>query len=149
MKTHTDYLMMAINESKKSIDSGSSPFGAVIVKAGKVIARAHNQVVPNNDPTAHAEVMCIRKACKKLHTFDLTGAVLYTSCEPCPMCLNAVKWANITELYYSSDRDDADAIGFRDKAFYDKTCVKETRILLARSNEVMREWFEKLTKKPY
>ena len=149
MSTHQIYLEEAILESRRSVESGSSPFGAVIVKEGEIIARAHNQVVPNNDPTAHAEVMCIRAACQKLNTFDLTGCVLYTSCEPCPMCLNAIKWANITEVYYSSDRTDADAIGFRDKAFYDENCVNLHRIDLPQSRDIMQDWYVSASKKPY
>ena len=149
MSTHQTYLKEAILESLESVESGSSPFGAVIVKEGKIIARAHNMVVPNNDPTAHAEIMCIRAACQKLGTFDLTGCVLYTSCEPCPMCLNAIKWANIVEVYYSSDRLDADAIGFRDKVFYEKDILHLHRLVLPQSNEVMQKWYQKTGKKPY
>lgn len=149
MPTHQDFLQEAVLESARSVKSGSSPFGAVIVKDGQIIAKAHNQVVPNHDPTAHAEIMCIRAACQKLGTFDLTGCVLYTSCEPCPMCLNAIKWANIAEVYYSSNRFDADAIGFRDKAFYEADCVQLHRIVLPLSNEVMQKWYSDASKKMY
>ncbi len=149
MSIHQTYLKEAILESLESVETGSSPFGAVIVKEGKIVARAHNMVVPNNDPTAHAEIMCIRAACQKLGTFDLTGCVLYTSCEPCPMCLNAIKWANIVEVYYSSDRLDADAIGFRDKVFYEKDILHLHRLISPLSNEVMQKWYQKAGKKPY
>ncbi len=96
------------------------PFGAVIVdKAGNIIAKGNNMVLANNDPTAHAEVTVIREACKKLETYDLSGCTLYTSCEPCPMCLSAIIWANIKEVYYACTREDAGKIGFRDDIIYD------------------------------
>lgn len=96
------------------------PFGAVIVdKSGNIIAKGNNMVLANNDPTAHAEVTVIREACKKLGTYDLSGCTLYTSCEPCPMCLSAIIWANIKEVYYACTREDAGKIGFRDDIIYD------------------------------
>ena len=94
------------------------PFGALIVKDGQIIAGACNQVLKDNDPTAHAEVSAIRKAGQVLGTFDLSGCDLYTSCEPCPMCLMASKWANIRQIYYAATRKDAADIGFRDDDFY-------------------------------
>lgn len=149
MKQHTFFLEEAIKESALSVQTGSSPFGAVIVKEGKIIAKAHNMVVPNNDPTAHAEVMCIRKACQELGTFDLTGCHLYTSCEPCPMCLNAIKWANITQIFYAATRDDADAIGFRDRVFYNEDVVTLHHINLQSARDVMDKWHQSTTKKTY
>ena len=102
----------------KSNEGG--PFGAVITdKDGNIISVANNQVLKNNDPTAHAEVQAIREACKKLNTHDLSGYILYTSCEPCPMCLSAIIWANIKEVYYACTRKDAGEIGFRDDAIYE------------------------------
>ena len=96
------------------------PFGAVIVdKLGNIIAKGNNKVIANNDPTAHAEIIVIREACKKLGTYDLSGCTLYTSCEPCPMCLSAIIWANIKEVYYACTREDAGKIGFRDDIIYD------------------------------
>ena len=96
------------------------PFGAAIVdKEGNIIAQGNNMVLKNNDPTAHAEVTVIRKACEKLRTYDLSGCTLYTSCEPCPMCLSAIIWANIKEVYYACTRDDAGSIGFRDDVIYE------------------------------
>ncbi len=96
------------------------PFGAVITdKNGNIIAQGNNMVLANNDPTAHAEVTVIREACKKLGTYDLSGYVLYTSCEPCPMCLSAIIWANIKTVYYGCTREDAGNIGFRDDAIYE------------------------------
>lgn len=95
------------------------PFGACIVKDGKIIGKGSNHVLSNNDPTAHAEIVAIRKACKKLNTYDLSGCELYTSCYPCPMCLSAIIWSNINKVYYGNTRDDAAEIGFRDDLIYD------------------------------
>lgn len=112
----------AIEESKYNISNNyekGGPFGAVIVKDGKIIASCHNTVVESKDPTAHAEVNAIRKAGKVLKTHDLEGCILYTSAEPCPMCLSAIIWANIKEVYYANTRKDADEIGFRDDDIYE------------------------------
>ena len=112
----------AINESNKNMKNNfedGGPFGAAIVKGNKIIATAHNTVIESNDPTAHAEINAIRKACQKLDTYDLTGCILFTSAEPCPMCLSATIWANIKEIYYANTRQDADDIGFRDDDIYE------------------------------
>ena len=115
------YMRMAINEAKKGIRNGhGGPFGAVIVKNDKVIAKGHNQVVKNNDPTCHGEIMAIHKACKKLGTFDLSGCEIYTTGEPCPMCMAAILWANIEKIYYGCNILDTEEIGFRDKKFYEQ-----------------------------
>lgn len=112
------YMQEAIKEAYKGINAGhGGPFGTVIVKDGKIIARGHNHVVANNDPTCHGEIDAIRKACKKLKTFDLTGCELYTSGYPCPMCFCAILWANIEKVYYGCNTTDTEIIGFRDKAF--------------------------------
>ena len=114
------YMRMAIAEARKGIRAGhGGPFGAVIVKDGVVIGKGHNQVVKNNDPTCHGEMMAIHKACKKLGTFDLSGCELYTTGEPCPMCMSAILWANIDKVYYGCNILDTEDIGFRDKKFYD------------------------------
>ncbi|MDY0378660.1 MAG: nucleoside deaminase, partial [Desulfobacterales bacterium] len=111
---------MAINEARKGIRSGhGGPFGSVIVKDGLVIAKGHNQVIKNQDPTCHGEMMAIHKACKKLGTFDLNGCELYTTAEPCPMCLGAILWANISKVYFGCNIVDTEDIGFRDKVFYE------------------------------
>ena len=94
------------------------PFGACIVKDGVVVGKGSNHVLANNDPTAHAEVMAIKEACKNLNSYDLSGCVLYTSCYPCPMCLSAIMWANIKEVYYGNTKEDAADIGFRDDFIY-------------------------------
>lgn len=95
------------------------PFGACVVKDGEVIGRGSNHVLANNDPTAHAEVMAIRDACKNLGTYDLSGCIVYTSCYPCPMCLSAIIWANVKTVYYGNTKKDADKIGFRDDFMYE------------------------------
>ena len=111
------FMKMAIDLSVDNIDAGGGPFGAVIVRDGEVIATGANRVVPDSDPTAHAEVVAIRKACAKLGTFQLTGCTAYCSCEPCPMCLSASLWANIDKIYYGCSLKDNEKIGFRDKKF--------------------------------
>ena len=114
----------AIALSIENIQKGGGPFGAVIVKDGKVIATGVNRVTANNDPTAHAEVTAIRKASKKLGTFDLAGCEIYTSCEPCPMCLGAVYWAHLDKMYYGNTKTDAKNIGFDDSFIYDEIDLK-------------------------
>lgn len=116
-----EYMKMAKDQAEKGMKSNEGgPFGAVITdKDGNIISVANNQVLKNNDPTAHAEVQAIREACKKLNTHDLSEYILYTSCEPCPMCLSAIIWANIKEVYYACTRKDAGEIGFRDDVIYE------------------------------
>ena len=112
---------MAIALSEQNVREGrGGPFGAVIVKDGEVIAQSANRVVPDNDPTAHAEVAAIRLACKALNTFDLSGCSIYASCEPCPMCLAAIYWARIGTIYYANTKVDAENIGFSDKFIYEE-----------------------------
>jgi tRNA(Arg) A34 adenosine deaminase TadA len=114
------FMQMAIDLSIANIDEGGGPFGAVIVRDGKLISKGANRVVPNNDPTAHAEVEAIRKACRELQTFDLSGCTVYTSCEPCPMCLSALYWAGIERICYANTKCDAAAIDFDDSFIYDQ-----------------------------
>ena len=95
------------------------PFGACVVKNGKIIGKGSNHVIGNNDPTAHAEIMAIRDACKNIKSYDLSGCILYTTCYPCPMCLSAIIWSNIKKVYYGNTSKDAEKIGFRDKYIYD------------------------------
>ena len=115
---HEDFMRQAIALAVENIKSGGGPFGAVIVKDGKVVATGANRVTANNDPTAHAEVSAIRVACTKLGTFDLSGCVIYTSCEPCPMCLGAIYWAHIDKIYYGANQYDAAKIDFDDSFIY-------------------------------
>ena len=114
------FMRMAINEARKGIRAGhGGPFGAVIVKDGVVVGKGHNEVLKNNDPTCHGEVMAIHKACKKLKTHDLSGCELYTTGDPCPMCYAAILWANIEKVYYGCNIFDTEDIGFRDAKFYE------------------------------
>ena len=115
---HEDFMRQAIALAVENVEKGGGPFGAVIVKDGKVIATGTNRVTPNNDPTAHAEVCDIRAPCTKLGTFNLSGCVLYTSCEPCPMCLGAIYWAHIDKIYYGANQHDAAAVDFDDSFIY-------------------------------
>jgi len=117
-KEDEKFMREAIRMADESVEKGGGPFGAAIVKDGGIVALASNSVTLDNDPTAHAEVNCIRKACAALGTFDLEGCVIYTSCEPCPMCLGAIYWAHLDRIYYANDRKDAAAIGFDDDFIY-------------------------------
>ena len=115
------YLEEAVEEAKKGMqEEDGGPFGAVIVnQKGEIIARGHNEVLKTNDPTAHAEICAIRKACQKLNTKDLSNCRIYSTCEPCPMCLSAIIWANIKTIYYGSTRKDASKVGFKDDDIYE------------------------------
>lgn len=128
---HARFMHLAIRIAEKNVEENlGGPFGAVIVKEGRVIARSGNRVTASNDPTAHAEVSAIRLACKKLKTFDLTGCLVYTSCEPCPMCLSAIYWARIDAVYFANTKSDAAAIGFDDQFIYEELAkqVKERKL---------------------
>lgn len=114
------FMQAALEEAYAGIKAGDGgPFGTVIVKDGEIVGRGHNRVVVNQDPTCHGEMEAIRDACKNLGTFDLSGCELYTTAEPCPMCLGATLWANIPVVYYGCTREDSDEIGFRDEVFYE------------------------------
>ena len=116
---HEHFMREAIRLSEEGVRSGKGgPFGCVIVRAGKVVARGSNKVTSTCDPTAHAEVVAIREACRELNTFQLTDCSLYASCEPCPMCLSAIYWARFPEMFYANTRQDAAAIGFDDEFIY-------------------------------
>ena len=113
------YMKNAVEEARFGINSGhGGPFGCVIVKNGKVIGKGHNEVLKQNDPPCHGEIMAIHEACRTLGTFDLTGCELYTTAQPCPMCRGAIQWANIRKVYYGCNISDTDKIGFRDKEFF-------------------------------
>ena len=147
----------AIALSRHGMEGGAGgPFGAVVVKDGRVIAEGWNQVTSTNDPTAHAEVVAIRRACAALGRFDLRGAVLYTSCEPCPMCLSAAYWARLDAVAYGNARDDAAAIGFDDQFLYDEVvkpiearALPMRRLLAAEALEVFEAWAGKPDRTPY
>lgn len=116
---HEKFMEEAIKEAKLGIDNAhGGPFGTVIVKDNKIIAKGHNCVLKNNDPTAHGEIMAIKAACKKLGTYKLTGCTLYTTAQPCPMCLGAILWAGIKNIYYGCTILDTEKIGFADSKFY-------------------------------
>lgn len=114
------YMRMAAEISFNNIDRGGGPFGAVIVRDGEVVATGANTVTLDNDPTAHAEVNAIRHACHKLKTFQLSGCTVYSSCEPCPMCLSALYWAGVRKVFYGNTKEDAEAIDFSDKFIYEE-----------------------------
>lgn len=115
-----EYMKIAKEQADNNLKTNvGGPFGACIVKNGVVIGRGSNHVLANNDPTAHAEIMAIRDACKNINSYDLSGCELYTSCYPCPMCLSATIWSNIKKVYYGNTKEDAAKIGFRDDFIYD------------------------------
>lgn len=140
-------MRIAIEESKYNSENNyknGGPFGAVILKDGKIVSIAHNTVIESKDPTAHAEVNAIRLATKKLNTHDLTGCTLYVNAEPCPMCLSAIIWANIKEVYYANTKEEAGNIGFRDDLIYDYIKNRDENILKTHhvENEKAKEIFE-------
>jgi guanine deaminase len=124
MTMHQKFLQQAIDLAVRNVESGQGgPYGAVIVRQGEVIASSGNRVTTNLDPTAHAEIMAIRLACQKLQDFQLTDCILYTSCEPCPMCLGAIYWSRLQQVYFACDRHDAAAAEFDDSFIYDELTV--------------------------
>ncbi|MCD8167358.1 MAG: nucleoside deaminase [Bacteroides sp.] len=151
-----EFMRKAIGLSIDNVHKGGGPFGAVIVKDGEIIATGVNRVTDSCDPTAHAEVTAIRSAAKKLNTFNLSGCEIYTSCEPCPMCLGAIYWARLDKMYYGNNKTDAKKIGFDDSFIYDEIELKpEERKLCSENilrNEAIKafeEWNEKEDKTEY
>jgi guanine deaminase len=151
------FMARAIQLSVENVRSGSGgPFAAVIVRNGEIIAEGVNQVTSRNDPTAHGEVVAIREACAKLGTFELSGCELYTSCEPCPMCLGAIYWARIDRIYYGNTAADAAKIGFDDSFIYDELKLAQDGRRIP-AVQMMREeaqagfhaWTENTRKIPY
>ena len=149
-------MQRAITLSEESVKNGGGPFGAVIAKDGLIIAEAANRVTLDHDPTAHAEVSAIREACRKLDTFDLSGCNIYTSCEPCPMCLGAIYWAHLDKIFYGNDRLDAARIGFDDDFIYkelslgvDKRKKDTQRILSDQARKAFDMWMTKADKTEY
>jgi guanine deaminase len=156
MQNHKKYMRMAIQLSELSVKSGGGPFGAVVVKDDKVIASSSNSVTTDNDPTAHAEVNAIRKAATELGTYDLSGCTIYSSCEPCPMCLGAIYWAQIDELYYANTKEDASSIGFDDSFIYSELAlphenrkVKTKQMLRNEALNAFNEWENNPDKQEY
>ena len=157
MTDHKTFMLEAIMLSRENMRSNSGgPFGAVIVKDGKVIGRGANKVTSANDPTAHAEVVAIREACRNIADFNLSGCEIYTSCEPCPMCLSAIYWARIEKIYYANTQDDAAAIDFDDAFLYKEVALPKaqrsipcTALLHDEAIKVFEEWRQKTDKIPY
>ena len=150
------FMREAIKLANESVRRGGGPFGAVVVKDGKVIAGSSNRVTLELDPTAHAEVNAIREACRRLGTFDLKGCTIYTSCEPCPMCLGAIYWAHIDRIYYGNTRKDARDVDFADDFIYDELSrpmdertVPIVPLLRDEAQESFRLWTEKADKTAY
>jgi guanine deaminase len=151
------YLNEAFKEAFQSVRNNvGGPFGAVVVLNGMIIGKGGNRVSSLNDPTAHAEIVAIRDACKQIQNFDLSGAVLYATCEPCPMCLSAIYWANIKAVYFCSTRYEADAIGFKDNHIYEELNqlpeqrkINFRQVMHPKAIELFREWTDKTDKIPY
>jgi len=151
------FMARAIQLSIDNVNSGrGGPFGAVVVKDGVVIAEAANQVTSTNDPTAHAEVVAIREACRKLAAFDLDGCEIYTSCEPCPMCLGAIYWARLSRVYFANLNEDAAQIGFDDSLIYQEIAqpcsqrkIPMTQIMRDQALAAFRAWENKPNKIAY
>ena len=151
------FMRQAINLAEKGMNSNSGgPFGAVIVKDNKIIAEGFNKVASLNDPTAHAEIVAIREACKKLNSFQLEDCTIYTSCEPCPMCLGAIYWARPKKVFYACSREDAAQIDFDDQFIYDEfekkmedRHIKFAKLLRDDSLPAFKKWEEKTNKTKY
>jgi guanine deaminase len=150
------HMRRAVELSCESVSQGGGPFGAVIVLDGRVLGEGKNRVVPDGDPTAHAEINAIRSACRALGSHSLQGAVIYTSCEPCPMCLGAIWWARISRIVFANSRDAAANIGFDDAALYKEVSApfENRKVTIARSDnvdarEVFEAWARKADKVPY
>lgn len=150
------FMQMAINLAKENIKNGGGPFGAVIVKDGEIVATGVNRVTSNQDPTAHAEVQAIRAACQKLNTFVLAGCEIYSSCEPCPMCLGAIYWSRMSKLYFAASKDDAASVDFSDAFIYQELDLEPsqrslaTRVMMAKEGaQVFDLWREQTDKIEY
>ena len=151
-----EFMQKAIELSIENVANGGGPFGAVIVRDGEIIATGANRVTANNDPTAHAEVMAIRSACAKLGTFQLSDCTVYSSCEPCPMCLSALYWAGVKRICYGNTKDDAKAIDFDDSFIYDqlrldydKRSIHCEHFMRDEALKAFRKWSDKLDKVEY
>lgn len=157
MNGHEEFLRQAIRLSAEKMHSGEGgPFGAVIVKDGRVVGTGWNRVTSANDPTAHAEIVAIRDACARLETFSLAGATIYASCEPCPMCLAAIYWARLDALRYAATRQDAAAAGFDDSLIYEQVplapqarSLPTVQALREEALAALRAWCEKEDRVPY
>lgn len=153
--SHEQFMRRALELAQQGVDAGG-PFGCVIVKEGEIVGEGYNQVTITNDPTAHAEVVAIRNACKALGSFQLDGCEIYTSCEPCPMCLGAIYWARPERVFYAGTREDAAHAGFDDDFIYEelKLEMNERRMTLENlsregAQEVFKNWIDKADKTEY
>jgi len=151
-----EFMKRAIELSVESVNNGGGPFGSVIVKDDKIIAEGSNKVTSNNDPTAHGEIVAIREACKKLNNFSLNQCELYSTCEPCPMCLSAIYWARIEKIYYGNTREDARKIDFDDSLIYtelqkniDKRKIPMIQIMRNEALKAFEMWEKKKDKVKY
>ncbi|MBG6235668.1 tRNA(Arg) A34 adenosine deaminase TadA [Pedobacter sp. CAN_A7] len=155
--THEEFMRIAISLAEQNVlESIGGPFGAVVVKDGQVVAQSGNLVTSSNDPTAHAEVSAIRLACAALQTFDLTGCIIYTSCEPCPMCLGAIYWSRIGTIYYGNTKVDAAEIGFDDHFIYEELekpmeqrSLPITQLLRSEAQQAFKLWEQSAMKTDY
>jgi guanine deaminase len=148
-----NFMQKAVELSIENVEKkGGGPFGAVIVKDGQIFAEGSNSVTINKDPTAHAEVVCIRNACQKLGSFDLSGFDMYTSCYPCPMCYGAIKWARIDNIYYANSKEDAHNIGFSDLDIYTSIIEKSQNLIKIDNSDAIKAfniWTNKENKTTY
>ena len=150
------FMLRAITLSIESVKTGGGPFGSVLVKNDKIISEGFNKVTTTNDPTAHGEIVAIREACKKLNNFNLNGSELYSSCEPCPMCLSAIYWARIDKVYYANTRKDAQKIDFDDSLIYsefqkniDKRKIPMVQMMRDEALKAFELWDKKTDKVKY
>jgi len=151
------FMQKVIEMAIRNVEEGKGgPFAAIIVKNGKIIAEGTNMVTSANDPSAHAEITAIRRACKTLKTFHLEDCEIYTSCEPCPMCLGAIYWARISKIYYDCNRKDASEAGFDDSKFYEEVCkrppdrsIKMEKLLSEEGKKAFDKWLQKEDRIPY
>ncbi|HRG55833.1 MAG TPA: nucleoside deaminase [Lacunisphaera sp.] len=155
--SHGKFMRAAIKLAEEGMAAGrGGPFGCVIVRRGRIVGRGNNRVTSTNDPTAHAEVTAIRDACARLQTFQLTDCELYTSCEPCPMCLSAIYWARIPQIWFANSRQDAADIGFDDDFIYrqiplplEKRAIRIRQVLRKEGLTTFRRWTDKVDKVKY
>jgi guanine deaminase len=155
--SHEKFMRRAIELARTGVDENrGGPFGCVVVKDGEIVGEGFNQVTSTNDPTAHAEVVAVREACRRLNSYQLDGCSVYTSCEPCPMCLGAIYWARPSQIFVAATREDAAAAGFDDELFYDEVekpndqrQLKMETLLREESQAVFRHWIEKPDKVEY
>ncbi len=154
--TNDELMREAIRLSMENVANGGGPFGAVIARGGEIIATGVNRVTASNDPTAHAEVSAIRRAAQALGTFNLSGCEIFTSCEPCPMCLGAIYWARLDRVYYANTKADAKAVGFDDSFIYDELALPRDRrklpsvpMMRNEAIKVFEEWARKEDKVEY